>query len=85
MVALPLVDGVTVTVGATEALLDGVETPDTAAGAAVVAFVSMIAPPGSALPTVTTVPLLRIVTPLRASESAPGFALVTGLQLVPFN
>ena len=38
-----------------------------------------------ALPTATTGPLLRAVTPVRPSWLLPGFALVTGLQLVPFH
>ena len=36
-------------------------------------------------PTATTSPLLRVVTPVRLFASLPGFALVTGLQLVPFH
>ena len=38
-----------------------------------------------ALPTATTSPLLKAVTPVRPSWLLPGFALVTGLQLVPLN
>ena len=38
-----------------------------------------------ALPTATTSPLLKAVTPVRPSWLLPGFALVTGLQLVPFH
>ena len=38
-----------------------------------------------ALPTATTSPLLNVVTPVRPSWLLPGFALVTGLQLVPFH
>ena len=37
------------------------------------------------MPTATTVPLLRVATPVRLSWLLPGFALVTGLQLVPFH
>ena len=46
---------------------------------------SMIPPPGLALPTATTVPLLRVATPVKASWLVPGFTLVTVVQLVPFH
>jgi hypothetical protein len=54
---------------------------DSMSGVAVVVVEVVV----DAEPTATTSPLLRVATPVRLFASLPGFALVTGLQLVPFH
>ena len=93
-VAEPVLAGVIVAVKVTD-VPNGAELGE-AVRAVVVAIVvggvvtgndadSMNPPPGLASPTATTVPLLRAATPLSESWAAPGFALLTELQLVPFH